>query len=130
MLINVGEKRWKNFPHETSIHGIRFFPPVNNKKLIWRIFWIILTFVMVVACLYISGMYVRVYYDYAVTTTIVLESKEELTLPKITFCNMNLFRRSEVGSNSAAITFLTILSADNFDTIGKDVDRVVKNISE
>ena len=90
----------KQWATATSLHAVKYLVEATKLR---RMIWIGITLAVTVAFLVQFALSLQMFFRYDSTTSIEQEEYEEITLPSITICNANGFKRSTVGQEDPAM---------------------------
>ncbi|XP_033112434.1 acid-sensing ion channel 4-A-like [Anneissia japonica] len=95
-------KNFDVFSGETSFHGLKHISGENNNSR--RIAWIIIL-VLAFCCLsYQINLSVLKFFEYPTNTKLNYVTKREISFPKVTVCNINMFRIDQVTAEIGGFT--------------------------
>ncbi|XP_022092889.1 acid-sensing ion channel 2-like isoform X1 [Acanthaster planci] len=124
--LEVRNKRvllFRDFTSETSLHGIKYV--ANSKYHICRRFiWLILFLAAWTGFIILTADHFRTFFEFDTTTSLSYMPVSNLTLPAITICNYNAFKKSAViesGWESLVPHLLPFLTTTSFPQNEVDV---------
>ncbi|XP_071965301.1 acid-sensing ion channel 1-like [Antedon mediterranea] len=107
------------FSDETSFHGLKHIKGGNNWSR--RISWLIILILALIGLTYQIQRSVSKYFDYPKNTNLDYVTKSSVPFPKVTVCNINMFKFDEVTPLMGGFVYFFIYGLRYLQSLTPDV---------
>lgn len=116
---------WYNFCNQTSIHGLHYIHRRKQLQMGCRFLWIVIWLIMFSLAVWFCAKSIITYLRYEIKAEMFYQQQDELQFPAVTFCNLNVIKRSISGSSPSIITL-----TDFYVSYDKEIEEIFQQIQQ